>query len=1005
VISHKRNREKELKTIICILLTLSFSSIAQSLFDVGKPSFQRMFSYLDSSSTVVMAIGQDSKGKIWIGGDFGLKVFTGYKYINIPKISGFKINKVRSLYIDKNDSVWVGTRKNGVLLLPQDDRFSQNHFSPKNSKISGNYIRSIIGDKKGKIWFATENGLSEYDSSVQVISNIELKSFPDASTVTKVRDLAYRDNVVWAATTHGLAKYKVSPDTSAELVFTSFTGDISAIEVTRKKDIWLGKTDGTVFLKQSISEKFINLELTSKLSSKQHFRINDIVSLSDQEIGIATNNSGLIVINPEGDSIKQHYNLRIGGEVVMEHKFLEKLFVDRNKMVWIAGKKGIATLSSDRRSQTLITEENSPDSFLKSNDIGAIVQADNGDIFIGQRNGSVAYFSSNKEKKYQNLVDELNRTLRNKAIVSMLIASERIYIGTTDSYLYVGEFANSKVLQLNQEHGLPDWHIRSLYKDSYNRVWMGTSTGGVIFFEGKSILFLNADKKIFKSQINGIHESEEGNMWLATSDGLFMIKSGEAIAKKYEVNGKREQEVESVFFDSRNRLWVGYGKEVYYSDNNLNNEPIFQSFNQKLGLGEKSLGQNFVELPNGMILSEDGILDPVNFKFSEFSNNAFINIKKAYWNTTLLLKDGTTVFGSDSGVSILKADLLKPNYKIAKPYLESYSLDTKEFLLPSSKLIEVASNIKFLKLAFNAYDYESTRQLRFKYKLEGLNDDWIHTNGGSREIVFSNLYPGSYTLKVLVASRYSIWGKPETIAQITIKPKWHQILWVRFSISLLTILVFFHLYKLRVKKLQNQQKVLEREVDDRTIELRSKNDELIEKNKEIEHLANHDALTSLPTLRLCLDRIENAIKKATRTNEKLALLYLDLDGFKAVNDTFGHEAGDEILKFASSKMLSCVRECDTVARIGGDEFLIILSEVNDIADIQKTCERLINTIDTPYLYDDKNLTVGISIGASIFPTDGEDSESLKNKADEMMYKVKKSGKNNYLISTMNKVSS
>ncbi len=173
--------------------------------------------------------------------------------------------------------------------------------------------------------------------------------------------------------------------------------------------------------------------------------------------------------------------------------------------------------------------------------------------------------------------------------------------------------------------------------------------------------------------------------------------------------------------------------------------------------------------------------------------------------------------------------------------------------------------------------------------------------------------------------------------------------------------------------------------------------ELKNLRSRIEHLANHDTLTDLPTLRLASDRLDVAINHAKRGGEKVALLFLDLDGFKQVNDTHGHEAGDAILQSVAQRILHVIRSSDTGCRIGGDEFLVILGGLTDDRPAKEVCRRLIESIGEKVIYKDTELTVGVSIGAALYPDHASDSTSLRRRADDVMYKVKNSGKNNYLF--------
>ncbi len=166
-------------------------------------------------------------------------------------------------------------------------------------------------------------------------------------------------------------------------------------------------------------------------------------------------------------------------------------------------------------------------------------------------------------------------------------------------------------------------------------------------------------------------------------------------------------------------------------------------------------------------------------------------------------------------------------------------------------------------------------------------------------------------------------------------------------------------------------------------------------NLKMAYLAQHDFLTDLPNRLLLLDRIGQAIATADRLGTQVALLYLDLDNFKHINDTFGHAAGDQLLKSVAKCLVSCVRNTDTVSRQGGDEFIILLTENKESDDVILTAEKVLEEIDLLNPQGKSNNRISTSIGISIYPRDGKNAETLIKKADIAMYYAKKRGGNNY----------
>ena len=171
--------------------------------------------------------------------------------------------------------------------------------------------------------------------------------------------------------------------------------------------------------------------------------------------------------------------------------------------------------------------------------------------------------------------------------------------------------------------------------------------------------------------------------------------------------------------------------------------------------------------------------------------------------------------------------------------------------------------------------------------------------------------------------------------------------------------------------------------------------ERIQVQERLQHMAHHDALTDLPNRNLFLDRLQQSLTRARWHDRLVAVMFLDLDRFKNINDTLGHTVGDQLLLQLSERLSNSVRDGDTIGRFGGDEFAILLDDINSDSHISLLAEKLLDTLKKPFKINKHELFVTASIGISIFPNDGEDSDTLLRNADVAMYRAKDLGKNNY----------
>ena len=192
--------------------------------------------------------------------------------------------------------------------------------------------------------------------------------------------------------------------------------------------------------------------------------------------------------------------------------------------------------------------------------------------------------------------------------------------------------------------------------------------------------------------------------------------------------------------------------------------------------------------------------------------------------------------------------------------------------------------------------------------------------------------------------------------------------------------------------LQSSRDALERAVAERTAELR-------EANARARHLADHDALTGLPNRRLLEDRLTQALALSYRNRKQTAVMFVDLDRFKAVNDLLGHAAGDILLKEVAQRLVRQLRVGDTICRIGGDEFVVVLPELKRAADAAQVARKVLEQLSQPLMVEERELIVTPSIGIAVFPDDGRDAETLIRNSDAAMYHAKELGRANYQFFT------
>ncbi len=194
---------------------------------------------------------------------------------------------------------------------------------------------------------------------------------------------------------------------------------------------------------------------------------------------------------------------------------------------------------------------------------------------------------------------------------------------------------------------------------------------------------------------------------------------------------------------------------------------------------------------------------------------------------------------------------------------------------------------------------------------------------------------------------------------------------------------------------KDELETISKNINQLAMTIKEREADLKKSQDNLEYISYHDVLTDLPNRRLFNSRLEHSLELAKRNNTKLAVLFLDLDQFKHINDTLGHNIGDILLQAVSKRLMHSMRSVDTLARIGGDEFNILIENIRDIRDIEFLVQKLINDFQSPFACGDYAIATTVSIGISVFPEDGQESITLVKNADLAMYKAKDLGRNNY----------
>jgi diguanylate cyclase (GGDEF)-like protein len=349
-------------------------------------------------------------------------------------------------------------------------------------------------------------------------------------------------------------------------------------------------------------------------------------------------------------------------------------------------------------------------------------------------------------------------------------------------------------------------------------------------------------------------------------------------------------------------------------------------------------------------------------------------------------------------LTVVRPELAKPrSYQppvvVTHAYIGETDIPPSRFNSGSDEApIWIAPDHNDLTVEFSALDYTAPERNRYEYKLEGFDKEWVAADPTRRVARYTNLPPGNYTLLLRGSNRDGLWSPPRTV-KVHVIAAWSQTWWFTVVMVAVTLGILYGLFLLATAYLRRQQRELERQVARRTAELHRTTVELQESQRKLEHMAYSDSLTNLPNRRMFTEHFRQLLAMKMRQPGGFALLLIDFDRFKEINDTFGHDAGDAVLQEMSRRLLSIVRASDCFARLGGDEFGLLLAEAPGPEGIEAVCHKIVECFQEPIDFDGIRLRTTPSIGMALFPEDGATQDMLYKAADIALYRAKRQGGN------------
>lgn len=921
-------------------------------YNIQTGEFSRLYYFADKSDDVrneIRALFFDSRESLWIGSNQGL---IQYNYsqnkvmglvLDELNIEGMQRQRIRSITEDSEGIIWVSIYGDGILALnPRNLSYKFYAYVPAvRHGLSSDSIRKLFFDDTGLLWIGTEGyGVNIWNPVSSAFGHI-------THQVDNPNSLS--NNVVWS------------------------------IEPDQQQNIWVGTDVG--LNRVSADGKTITRYLTD--NPDQQPLASDLIYNVESDpvtghIWVATD-KGVSRLNPDSGEVKNYVH-DPNDKRSMPDEFVYDVELDSHRQLWMATSGGLVRL--DLNNDRLYRYDHIPDdpnSLSKNTSVSKVFVDADETLWIGTDNGLNRY---NRQK------DNFDRFLyvegasynADISFMSSIAEVKRnvLWVGYSGKGIDTLDFSQDRnqpvVKHLDIQDGLPTNIIFGIIPDHFGRAWISTMNGLMLYdMNGLNHRIFGAKEGLLGSEFNdGAYSvAKDGSIYFGTINGLAIVKPGLINAP-----------------NTSSRLY--FTKAMVYREQSNEQMPLIDKTTLELSHDAYALRLQFSDL---------------NYYASSQTRYAY-QYKRHQGNWIDL--------GSDNSITLTNMpigthELQIKNRTGGADWGEPRSLEI--IVHPPWWRTRLAYSVYILILAITSFSLYHFRQQRQREKqqmnrqLKLFAEAFKNTSEGvmimhsSRTIVAVNkafTTITGYTEQEAIDAGTDIINSEkhsadfyEHIWQTLMEERqWHGEIWQNNKDGI-DIAV-----EMTVSSVINEDSEVSH-----FVAVFSDITERLHAEQELRKLAKYDSLTGLPNRTLLQDRLEHAISHGRREKHKLAVLFLDLDRFKQVNDSLGHDIGDLLLIAVAERITKILREDDTFARLGGDEFVVIIEDVTDISQLVYVASRIIEELTTPFSLIDYDVSTSTSIGITLFPEDGETSQVLLKNADTAMYHAKAEGRNNFQFYT------
>lgn len=963
---------------------------------------------------VVTAVAQDGDGFLWAGTEGGLARWDGYRfrrYVPAPGVPGaLPDNFILCLHTDPKGVLWIGMAAGGLARYdPALDRFDI--ISAEQDRLNTSSVHALADDGAGGLWVGTDNGLDHLDPVTGKLSRSSQEGADNAALLDRqVRALLLDSGgALWVGTAGGLARRERNgvfhvvplPGNAQISVWTLFQDSASRI--------WIGTQaqgafviDGDV---HTVPGASIRGDRGNELNGEW---VYTIAEGKPGEVWLGTYGHGIVAIDGKTGEMR-HIVHEPAEPASLGHNGVWTLFRDRAGIMWVGTFGSLDRISLDLPGVSTLFGWANRANGLSDSDVSAVVSGEDGRVWLGYSNNGIAAIDpiSGHIETIGPTSGDPRHGLARSWVRTLATSGGEIWVGMRHG-LYRVSARNIERVVVTASN--PEMGVESLL-DRSDGLWVGAYQDGLWQLVDGKVAAHYAASRLGGGSVISLKSADGGRLWVGTTNGLNLIDPATGEIERISADLHDPQALASAFIssllvDRQGRLWVGtLGGGISVMQGRDNGGRLrFRRIDRTRGLASDNIGMLVMD-DDGRIWAStaDGlaIIDPGTLAVVSLHSADGVAIRNYWTGSGAVTSAGEVLFGGLGGLTVVRPNRIAawsyhPPIVVTDLQVNGKAEPFGQFNEPTNTpplLIPPGRNT--LAVEFAALDYTDPARNLYSYRLDGFDQDWVATDWTRRVAAYTNLPPGNYTLHIRGSNRNGLWSEKVLAIPIRILPAWWQTGWFRLLTAFMAFMAIVGIVKIRTTQLRTRQVVLERRVAERTAELEQRTGELQEAKQELEQIAYVDALTALANRRMFTEFFQKRMALSNRHGRRFALLLIDLDRFKQINDTLGHDAGDALLVEAALRFKSCIREADFVARLGGDEFAILLDETGEPDDIDDVCLRIVDCFVEPVPFKGQFMKSSPSIGVALYPEHGASHEDLFKSADIALYAAKRAGRNTW----------